>query len=142
MDVISRVSLVIIVYCFSSRRRHTRCVLVTVVQTCALPIYEKGPVSIRLAGAYRSGYLDELGGSAEEDRYVRKHFQFDVSGKYRITRNLQVFAELVNGFDEPYIAYQKGPGSRRLLQYEEYNWTGKFGVKAKIGKAGGRERVC
>src|SRR3546814_708152 len=87
--------------------------------------YEKGPVSIRLAGAYRSGYLDELGGSAEEDRYVRKHFQFDVSGKYRITRNLQVFAELVNGFDEPYIAYQKGPGSRRLLQYEEYSWTGK-----------------
>src|SRR3546814_15870913 len=29
--------------------------------------YEKGPVSIRLAGAYRSGYLDELGGSAEEE---------------------------------------------------------------------------
>src|SRR3546814_9200697 len=33
----------IIVYCgfffFSSRRRHTRCALVTGVQTCALPIY-------------------------------------------------------------------------------------------------------
>src|SRR3546814_17053061 len=27
-----------IVYCFSSRRRHTRCALVTGVQTCALPI--------------------------------------------------------------------------------------------------------
>src|SRR3546814_21005794 len=26
-------------YCFSSRRRHTRCALVTGVQTCALPIY-------------------------------------------------------------------------------------------------------
>src|SRR3546814_938462 len=25
-------------FCFSSRRRHTRCALVTVVQTCALPI--------------------------------------------------------------------------------------------------------
>src|SRR3546814_19479567 len=25
-------------YCFSSRRRHTRCALVTGVQTCALPI--------------------------------------------------------------------------------------------------------
>src|SRR3546814_6127484 len=25
--------------CFSSRRRHTRCALVTGVQTCALPIY-------------------------------------------------------------------------------------------------------
>src|SRR3546814_16507663 len=29
----------IIVFFFSSRRRHTRCALVTGVQTCALPIY-------------------------------------------------------------------------------------------------------
>src|SRR3546814_5779275 len=28
-------------FCFSSRRRHTRCALVTGVQTCALPIYER-----------------------------------------------------------------------------------------------------
>src|SRR3546814_1096370 len=27
---------------FSSRRRHTRCALVTGVQTCALPIYRRG----------------------------------------------------------------------------------------------------
>src|SRR3546814_8946525 len=27
---------------FSSRRRHTRCALVTGVQTCALPIYNEG----------------------------------------------------------------------------------------------------
>src|SRR3546814_21024042 len=35
---------VIFVYCFfffSSRRRHTRCALVTGVQTCALPIYKR-----------------------------------------------------------------------------------------------------
>src|SRR3546814_10543275 len=30
-------------FCFSSRRRHTRCALVTGVQTCALPIYSGGP---------------------------------------------------------------------------------------------------
>src|SRR3546814_284828 len=29
-------------FCFSSRRRHTRCALVTGVQTCALPIYFPG----------------------------------------------------------------------------------------------------
>src|SRR3546814_4229506 len=34
------------VFFFSSRRRHTRCALVTGVQTCALPISNKG-----LAGA-------------------------------------------------------------------------------------------
>src|SRR3546814_9061476 len=32
----------IIFFFFSSRRRHTRCALVTGVQTCALPIFEGG----------------------------------------------------------------------------------------------------
>src|SRR3546814_14273910 len=31
---------VLCIFVFSSRRRHTRCALVTGVQTCALPIYE------------------------------------------------------------------------------------------------------
>src|SRR3546814_2148916 len=30
----------VLLFFFSSRRRHTRCALVTGVQTCALPIYE------------------------------------------------------------------------------------------------------
>src|SRR3546814_19105893 len=33
---------------FSSRRRHTRCALVTGVQTCALPIYEHVLVKVEL----------------------------------------------------------------------------------------------
>src|SRR3546814_9070396 len=32
--------IVLFVFFFSSRRRHTRCALVTGVQTCALPIWE------------------------------------------------------------------------------------------------------
>src|SRR3546814_8902923 len=35
------------VFFFSSRRRHTRCALVTGVQTCALPIYSLDAVSDR-----------------------------------------------------------------------------------------------
>src|SRR3546814_10246628 len=31
--------MIVVVFFFSSRRRHTRCALVTGVQTCALPIY-------------------------------------------------------------------------------------------------------
>src|SRR3546814_7150688 len=37
------------VFCFSSRRRHTRCALVTGVQTCALPIYLSAGQKRRLA---------------------------------------------------------------------------------------------
>src|SRR3546814_9847218 len=32
-------------FCFSSRRRHTRCALVTGVQTCALPIFDRDSVA-------------------------------------------------------------------------------------------------
>src|SRR3546814_2725362 len=38
---------------FSSRRRHTRCALVTGVQTCALPIFMAGIVGGVLSGMMR-----------------------------------------------------------------------------------------
>src|SRR3546814_15631542 len=45
------IEIILILYCFffSSRRRHTRCALVTGVQTCALPIF----------AARRAAYLEE-----------------------------------------------------------------------------------
>ncbi len=91
--------------------------------------YEKGPFSARLAASYRSGYLDELGGDPEEDRYVKDHMQYDVTLKYRVTPKAQLFMEFINLSDEPYIAYQKGPDGERLLQYEDYSWTAKAGVR-------------
>jgi TonB-dependent receptor len=94
--------------------------------------YEKGPLSLRAAGTFRDKYLDELGDTAEEDRYVAKHFQVDLSAKYKIFDGVRVFAEWVNVTDEPYFAYQNFAGSRRLLQYEEYSWTAKFGVQANF----------
>ena len=94
--------------------------------------YEKGRISLRAAGTYRSKYLDELGGSAEEDRYVNSHFQLDLSAKYRVTRDIRLFAEWINVTDAPYYAYQNYAGARRVLQYEQYNWTAKFGVSASF----------
>src|SRR3546814_6085652 len=41
--------------CFSSRRRHTRCALVTGVQTCALPISFYG-----VQGIFSPGFIHEL----------------------------------------------------------------------------------
>lgn len=94
--------------------------------------YEKGPFSFRLAGTYRDKYLDEIGASAEDDRIVASHFQLDASAKYRVNKNLQFFLEWVNINDEPYFAYQNRDNRRRLLQYEEYSWTAKFGAKVNF----------
>lgn len=94
--------------------------------------YEKGPISIRLAGTYRAKYLDEVQAVADEDRYVRNHFQLDATGRYRITKNIQLFAEAVNINNAKYVAYQRAPITRRLLQYEAYSYTLKFGVRANF----------
>src|SRR3546814_8703247 len=44
---------------FSSRRRHTRCALVTGVQTCALPICEVRSISFKKTIGPLVGYLDK-----------------------------------------------------------------------------------
>tara|TARA_B100000678_G_scaffold84270_1_gene70019 strand:+ start:6620 stop:9250 length:2631 start_codon:yes stop_codon:yes gene_type:complete len=91
--------------------------------------YEKDGLELRLTAAYRDEYLDELGGSAGEDRYVQDHLQVDASAKYRINDNFQVFADFININDEPYLAFQKGPDRNRLLQFETYSWTTKLGLR-------------
>src|SRR3546814_9366888 len=51
-------------FCFSSRRRHTRCALVTGVQTCALPILSRFILALKvaLAGSRDAGTIifDEI----------------------------------------------------------------------------------
>lgn len=94
--------------------------------------YEKGPISLRAAGTYRDKYLDELGGAADEDRYVTDHFQLDLSAKFRVAPGVRLFADWINLTDAPYYAYQNFGGRQRLLQYEKYNWTAKFGVTASF----------
>src|SRR3546814_7788289 len=61
----------VLFFFFSSRRRHTRCALVTGVQTCALPIFLRydggthGYDGFGL-GERRQGGDDPLGGRADE----------------------------------------------------------------------------
>src|SRR3546814_981850 len=58
-----------ICFFFSSRRRHTRCALVTGVQTCALPIWMPvKPLAIALDAVNRLDDVLELEADAGEDR--------------------------------------------------------------------------
>src|SRR3546814_6016469 len=45
---------IFVLFFFSSRRRHTRCALVTGVQTCALPISPSAPLQARRARRRRA----------------------------------------------------------------------------------------
>ncbi|WP_395392390.1 TonB-dependent receptor [Novosphingobium sp. BL-8A] len=91
--------------------------------------YEKGPISLRAAGTFRDKYLDEVGNSFETDRTVNQHFQLDLSAKYKLTDNIRLFADWVNVNNAKYFAYQNLAGAKRVLQYEEYGSTVKFGAR-------------
>ncbi len=91
--------------------------------------YEKGAFSTRFTYSYRDDYLDELGGDALEDRWVQDQTKMDWTASYDISEQFQVFVKIANLNDTDYVAYQKGPGRARLLQYETYSWTGRVGLQ-------------
>jgi TonB-dependent receptor len=92
--------------------------------------YEKGPISLRLAGTYRDEYLDELNPDGPEaDRIVDSLFQLDFSGRYKFSKNFQAFFEWVNINDAEYFAFNRLGGRQNILQFEQYNWTMKGGVR-------------
>src|SRR3546814_3596282 len=72
---------------FSSRRRHTRCALVTGVQTCALPIFD-----IRFTDSYYSDVFKDA--RAKTDPYVLANAQIS----YR-TGAARIFAAVTNLFN-------------------------------------------
>src|SRR3546814_15893287 len=61
---------VYVVFFVSSRRRHTRCALVTGVQTCALPIYGTGePVPVYYNGYAGGEHIQGASRAAEEGEH-------------------------------------------------------------------------
>ena len=64
-----------------------------------------------------------------EDRYVDDHFQMDFSARLRLNEGVQLYYEWVNINNAKYFAYNNYAGQRNLYQYEEYNWTMKFGAR-------------
>lgn len=89
--------------------------------------YEKDKLSLRLAAAYRGRYLDELNSEGFADRYVENHLQFDITARYDVSDNLQLYAEWINIGDEPF--YATFDSKQFLAQYETYGWSAAIGIK-------------
>ena len=91
--------------------------------------YDQGPWDLRAVVSTRSEYLDEIRGDAGEDRFVLEHTQLDLSAKFELSDNLQIFADLKNVTDEPYRAVTRPDGVDRIEQFEEYGWSSVFGLR-------------
>ncbi len=100
--------------------------------------YEKAGLFVRLAMNFRSERLREdepLGGAAWQDLYVDDFKQLDLTARYKLTRNWELFGEVLNLTDEPFRVFQKSPGANqgnRLGQVEEYGWSANFGLRWKL----------
>src|SRR3546814_3940564 len=75
-DLFRAVCVCLVIFCFSIRRRHTRCALVTGVQTCALPLSAwhggalRGREGAHLRAADGGGYGGDRHRRAALDRYL------------------------------------------------------------------------
>src|SRR3546814_6386098 len=78
---------IFVFFFFSSRRRHTRCALVTGVQTCALPIYKEIDVRDSLDEAW-------LAFEAEADRHGLD-FVNDIPGDMKLMLDPYAFLTVV-----------------------------------------------
>jgi len=92
--------------------------------------YEKAGLNLRLAGTYRDGFLDEINGDGPEfDRFTDSLFQLDFTARYQATDNVQVYFEWININNAEFFAFNRLGGRQNILQYEEYNWTMKGGLR-------------
>ncbi|MEL6238775.1 MAG: TonB-dependent receptor [Pseudomonadota bacterium] len=92
--------------------------------------YEKSGLNLRLAGTYRDGFLDEINADGPDfDRFTDSLFQLDFSARYQATDNVQVYFEWININNAEFFAFNNLGGRQNILQYEEYNWTMKGGLR-------------
>src|SRR3546814_16916249 len=124
--------LLLVCFFFSSRRRHTRCALVTGVQTCALPISLHG--AARLAAVRRAMAATELLEKATQRiATLSRGYRQRVGVAQAILHQPKVLIldEPTNGLDPSQIRQMRSL-IRRLAEH----------ATVKIGRASCRERVC
>ncbi len=89
--------------------------------------YESKKIVVRASVNFNGQYLSEVGGSKEEDLFVKSRAQLDVSASYVFNKRFRLFTELLNLTNQPFEAFQ---GNKNLLvQREFYRWWGRFGLK-------------
>ena len=92
--------------------------------------YDKHGLDVRLAMKYRDSYVDELV-EPGLDRYTADNLRWDLTAKYGISDNWQIYAEIANLGDEPEY-YHAGKSGVRVLQYDEFGTTSAIGFQYNI----------
>jgi outer membrane receptor protein involved in Fe transport len=89
--------------------------------------YESKKLLIRASLNFNGEYLSEVGGSKDEDLYVKNRAQFDMSASYVFNPRIRIFAEMLNLTNQPFETYMGNTNT--LVQREFYSFWGRFGIK-------------
>ncbi|WP_083629660.1 TonB-dependent receptor [Tenacibaculum agarivorans] len=95
--------------------------------------YADKKFTARLSANYSDAYIDEIGGSAFEDRYYDEQFFLDFNVGYAINDNLRVYADVTNITDQPLRYFQSV--SNRTQQVEFYGRRLAIGLKYDLFKS-------
>jgi TonB-dependent receptor len=94
--------------------------------------YNDDRFNIRLSANYSDAYIDEIGGSAFEDRFYDEQFFLDFNINFAINDNLRIYLDVMNITDQPLRFYQ---GVRnRTMQAEYYGRRLTLGLKYDLFK--------
>ncbi|WP_256007219.1 TonB-dependent receptor [Pedobacter deserti] len=89
--------------------------------------YEGRRFSARVSMNFNGSYLSEIGGSQDEDIYIKNRMQLDATAGYAITKQFRLFAEALNLTNQPLQAYQGN--ANQYIQREFYSYWSRFGLK-------------
>src|SRR3546814_18321972 len=114
------------VFFFSSRRRHTRCALVTGVQTCALPIFVESAYGVALDG-FALPYGDVAVGGWRNTPYV-------------VIQNVGAYLDIPKFLDSDHPVKTSADAEAYLSRLNAFSGV-LDGETGRLKAAGGRKRV-
>ncbi|MBO9562946.1 MAG: TonB-dependent receptor [Niastella sp.] len=89
--------------------------------------FERKKFNARVSFNFNGEYLSEVGGTKEEDIFVKDRVQVDFSAGYAFNKHWRLFAEVLNITNQPFERYMATKD--QLIQREYYQQWGRFGVK-------------
>ncbi len=92
--------------------------------------YTGKKLNVRISANFSDAYIDEIGGSAFEDRYYDQQFLLDFNASFSINKSLSIYFDLNNITDQP-LRYYQGI-KERTMQSEWYGRKITFGLKYNL----------